>query len=488
MAAVGKILNGRDLTSTSSFTSVDHLIPKHSRNINKIHSNSTGNAVYERRFFFANKSPQVTLDERDDDNAEMMGNQHLIRDINGGNNHNHMSQIRIGGGVGASTEALDSFRNPRHNPPQVVNRAATAAEADATTGDDLSNEEAPPSKRGLLPFDLPQEFPLTRTVSTSTDLNQNSDSELNYCGIFTTRGILKGQSASGGGSKNDVVAVNPNKNPQQKKKSSVPLRRSTEELFNEFCKKTGRLIRPKNIYYIDNRHEEEEPDDETEVNGRGTEIQKVGHVQENAAEMRMAQIRRSKSFQSAEFLDQPPMYYSHFDRRRPSPRHMMMYQSQTLPRNFRKTPSQTQVQIPHMTGQFCGGNGFVNRSFDNFLSVHMEPSAFYPMHPLAHPAAQQQQQQHHHNWPKCIPSSPRVFYPVNGQQQTQQQHRSRHGIYGSTSRESLNRQEFNNCGNGGGSAFDLDEMEKECRRSHKNLFQGHSNGFILGEYSKSTAV
>lgn len=514
------MLNGKDLSSCASSSSIaaaqevsfiDHLIPKHPNSHHKF-TGSQGNGIYphERRFFFAksNGGKQRHQPHYHSHNHQLAMQEEEEREQQNANERSNQLQTDSSALTEAAGASGESFRNA------AINKGT----ADASGVGGAVNSASPPDEmpssttRTLFPFDLPQEFPLTRTVSTSTDLNQNSDSELNYCGILlkhvnkstttaagtgggggitssaaaktATKGILKGQvggcGGSGGGTSskgNDAVdAAN-----QKQKKKAAPLRRS-EELFNEFCKKTGRFIRPKNIYYIDNRDEEEEEEREGQGHGGNEDDDAMLHTR--LSQQSLNQIRRSKSFH-----EDQPLYYSHFDRERTmglssSPRNVLMYQSQTLPRNFMKG-SQSQLHIPHISRQFVGGP-CLNRSFDNFLTVS---SPFHhqhhhqQMHPqqtqgLIHP---QQLQQQHHNWPKCIPTSPRAFYPGSN---------NRIGnLYASASRESLGKiggggggQEFN----GVGAAFDLDQIEKECRMSHASLFQAH-NGFS-GDYSKSTAV
>lgn len=363
----------------------------------------------------------------------------------------------------------------QNGPPRLINSQTMSFESGTREGPILSRSNTfdfrpqateeiqhAPAKRSLFPFDLPHEFPLTRTVSTSTDLDNTSDSELNYCGIFmkhvnksttttvhssssvgttTTKGILKGQVKTKG-------------NCQGKRNV---LRRSKEDLFNEFCKKTGRFIKPRNIYYIDDEGAEERALPKEDQHTMVLSPRELHYRDEPllTSQPNLNQIGRSKSFQA----DYPePLYVNHFERRR-SP--MMMYQSQTLPRNFLKGSSQSNLNIPapRQFAQHGLGNGHVNRSFDNILGSQG-------------------------NWPKCIPTSPspslyssRSCY--NQQRCLLQPHRG--NAY--SSRDSLVRvrQEM--------SGFDLDKIEKDCRISHASLFQGHHNELQLAtDYSKSTAV
>lgn len=342
----------------------------------------------------------------------------------------------------------------------ILNRSNTF-DSGPEQEDDIRNL---PGRRSLFPFDLPHEFPLTKTVSTSTDLDNNSDSELNYCGIFTkhvnksttttihsssvgttTKGILKGHVKT----KNDCQG-----------KRTI-LRRSKEDLFNEFCKKTGRFIKPRNIYYIDDGDEDQTLSNKQHniMMGNPRELQyRDGSML--SSQPNLHQIGRSKTYQS-EFPE--PLYINdHFDPPTDSSSRML-YQSQTLPRNFMKGSSQSQLYIPAQR-QFLNhnglGNGFVNRSFDNILGAQG-------------------------NWPKCIPTSPspslyssRSFYAqrLNGQPPRINAYSSRDSL-GKAKRQEL-------------SGFDLDKIEKDCRISHASLFQGHYNGLGITttDYSKSTAV
>lgn len=526
VTTVGKMLNGKDMSDTSF---IDHLIPRYSRH--KFHPASPlsiQNEAYppnERRFFFAKSSNgggpqhhQISVEEEE----EVQERQSTLQrnQLRSDNHSNHLNTAKRGGGA-ANTALTDRIS---------INKATVVADASPDVGEDaeLHQEEerrgvsaTNSNPRTMFPFDLPQEFPLTRTVSTSTDMNQTSDSELNYCGIFmkhvvnkstsssstaantgsrristTTKGILKGQVV--GGSSSGKATEDMPINQQNKKAATagtakqkrVALGRSKEDLFNEFCKKTGRLIKPKNIYYIDDRHRDHGHQDEEEE-----ELQRLkDHIvvvnpreyQTRLSQQSLNQMRRSKSFQADLSQDHQPLYYSHFDRRAVSPRNLMMYQSQTLPRNFMKA-SQSQLQIPHISRQCVPGNGYVNhRSFDNFLNVmHTVESRYYPQQHHLHPLHQQQQQ---HNWPKCIPTSPSAF--ASRQSYGSGPPNRMGNMYQSASRESLGKvnvggHEF---GGGGGGAFDLDKIEQECRMSHASLFQGHNGVGFMTDYSKSTAV
>lgn len=132
---------------------------------------------------------------------------------------------------------------------------------------ELYTEPAPTT---LFPFDFPNEFPLTRSVSTTTDIFSN---------------------CSGGGGRSNgshksfkTLTPQPNKrsNSQQKFMNDNVSRgsrdslndicgmtkgiltnrnKSKDELFSEFCKRAGQRPKPKDIYFIDRSQYEDEAEE-----------------------------------------------------------------------------------------------------------------------------------------------------------------------------------------------------------------------------------
>ena len=221
---MGRILHHRDSSSAVGDASfADHLIPKHSRGNNRLHEDTT-----ERRFFFAKSHDE-------DEKIPQLAQTNITR---------------------------------RSSLGTVLNAGASAVATPTSSPDEEAAKHS-----GLFPFELPQEFPLTRTVSTSTDLNQTSDSELNYCGIFmkghggqkpngggnsssatprkgtdgasartkavvtatATKGILKGQTSGGGCGSSKAASTSDGGGNQKKTKNTAPVRRSEELLTYTRC-------------------------------------------------------------------------------------------------------------------------------------------------------------------------------------------------------------------------------------------------------------
>lgn len=135
---------------------------------------------------------------------------------------------------------------------------------------ELYTEPAPST---LFPYDLPHEFPLTRSVSTTTDIfsncsggfastNTNSHKSLRmYTPQLNKRTMNRQQeyllqnhnykSISRDGSRdslNDTTAI-------ATKGILTNREKSKDELFMEFCQKAGQRPKPKDIYYIDTAYD-----------------------------------------------------------------------------------------------------------------------------------------------------------------------------------------------------------------------------------------
>ncbi|XP_055305353.1 uncharacterized protein LOC129570024 isoform X2 [Sitodiplosis mosellana] len=138
---------------------------------------------------------------------------------------------------------------------------------------ELYTEPAPGT---LFPYDLPHEFPLTRSVSTTTDIfsncsggfnsaNTNSHNPLRmYTPQLNKRSMNRQQlqeyamqnrdykSISRDGSHdslNDTGGMAVNKGILTNRE------KSKDELFMEFCRKAGQRPKPKDIYYIDTTYD-----------------------------------------------------------------------------------------------------------------------------------------------------------------------------------------------------------------------------------------
>lgn len=103
--------------------------------------------------------------------------------------------------------------------------------------------------------DLPQEFPLTRSVSTATDIYTTAPppppSKTKQQRNMATNTRTRSQHQP---------------EPDQSRLCGLKrgLRKTKDELFQEFCRRAGMRSKPKNIYYISGGDEVEEGEDEDE--------------------------------------------------------------------------------------------------------------------------------------------------------------------------------------------------------------------------------
>lgn len=126
-----------------------------------------------------------------------------------------------------------------------------------------------PAPNTLLSYDMPHEFPLTRSVSTTTDIfstgsnggftatNSNSHKSLrtftpqpNKRPLYRQECQLQNgnfQSLSRDGSRDSLNDTGTN----QTKGILMNRTKSKDELFMEFCRKAGQRPKPKDIYFID---------------------------------------------------------------------------------------------------------------------------------------------------------------------------------------------------------------------------------------------
>ncbi|SPP78060.1 blast:Voltage-dependent calcium channel gamma-5 subunit [Drosophila guanche] len=106
--------------------------------------------------------------------------------------------------------------------------------------------------------DLPQEFPLTRSVSTTTDIYSTPPTgAAAAAAVAPNTGQLKRKQHR------NMATNTHNVQPQDQSRLcglKRGLRKTKDELFQEFCRRTGVLGRakPKNIYYISGGEEEDE--------------------------------------------------------------------------------------------------------------------------------------------------------------------------------------------------------------------------------------
>ncbi|XP_043063261.1 uncharacterized protein LOC108097868 [Drosophila ficusphila] len=110
--------------------------------------------------------------------------------------------------------------------------------------------------------DLPQEFPLTRSVSTATD-------------IYPASGQMKRkQQRNMATNTNTKMSNNPQSHSQLEEQSRLcglkrGLRKTKDELFQEFCRRAGMRSKPKNIYYISGGEDEEADEEEEQPEDQG---------------------------------------------------------------------------------------------------------------------------------------------------------------------------------------------------------------------------
>lgn len=153
----------------------------------------------------------------------------------------------------------------------------------------------------ISPFDYPQEFPLTRSVSTTTDIFTNSEKSRK---ISVSRESLNDMC----GMKKGILGSGSIKSKQKSK----------DELFREFCKKAGPRSRPKDIYYIE--------DDSMGSDDGGV------YIVDNSYGRKM-QVGKSHpktlSDLDREYLNNRSGYFD-------ASRNNCIYTSRTLPRDFLK--------------------------------------------------------------------------------------------------------------------------------------------------------
>lgn len=303
------------------------------------------------------------------------------------------------------------------------------------------------------PFDLPNEFPLTRSVSTTTDIySTNSKSCMNeshdqrksssrdslneMCGI--TKGIL----------------------------SSGKRAKSKDELFSEFCERAGRRPKPKDIYLIEYDQLEEDKS-----------IYIVDNYKNRRNSYAPSNIRKSNLFNSHTSLkDTNNKSYpkSFFDLDNCDRRHLnncidnnnyfqqnnsnrSLYQSRTLPRDFLKRNlefaddratrrvSASGVYMPNKDQQYPD---YYKKSYDTLASRNSRQKDAYSGDDTLSV-----------HWPNAIPASPSSFST-----RSQFQTRSRNFYPQMYYQESLS-------GSEDFGTFDLDKIENERRKSHANLFE-----------------
>ncbi|XP_059617621.1 uncharacterized protein LOC132262374 [Phlebotomus argentipes] len=305
-------------------------------------------------------------------------------------------------------------------------------------------------------FGYPQEFPITRTLSSTSDIIVNN---------------------------RDMFSSNKRYEREKDQKSSLKhffhgskaKTAKEEELIKEASRKAGRNFNPHSIYYIE--------DNTSGTDGTIYVVEAQSNLNNQQSDI---SIHRSKSFQSNKLFDEREIdkaaqkqFFNSDEKMLANPRfypfgmdekhrHKSAYQSRTLPRDFLKRSNQFTDEF--FTGRHCQypygdafDNTFVHKSIDDFIHMNDEST------------------QHSNHWPKCIPTSPsaistkshyihRNLSDVNYANNIFHQH-PRAIIHHVPSSD-----EF--------STFDLDQIERERRKSHANLFD-YRNKY---DNAKSTPV
>lgn len=284
-----------------------------------------------------------------------------------------------------------------------------------------------PAPNTIFPFDLPHEFPLTRSVSTTTDIFSNCSGAtgLNasqrsfkaltpqpnkrttvtlHASNFTNgdfNGIDHKQSMSTAPSRdslNDIFSTT------KGILSSNTVRRykSKDELFNEFCKKAGQRPKPKDIYYIEqSSYEDAAPENVFVVDNYATlrknrrnsasNISKVSNLSASNQSLKdgmnnFSNARKSMPMKNifltdnfggstetgAIFLNNCVNNY--LSQSRSNSRDSNLYQSRTLPRDFLKRNVNFAFDDESHTGRRISANGLYT-PYNNSITLNVPPIA-----------------------------------------------------------------------------------------------------------------
>lgn len=226
---------------------------------------------------------------------------------------------------------------------------------------ELYTEPAPST---LFPFEMPNEFPLTRSVSTTTDIFSNCSG-----GFGNSQKSLKALTPQ----PNKRTAMHNARDAMERNYRSVSRScsrdsidpshgsgrtKSKDELFSEFCKRAGQRPKPKDIYFIDRSSLDDAAEGNVFVvdnyatirkNRRNSKSSNVfnsnlslkdtNNINSNGKSFLPKNIFDADSFggstdQNAIFLNNRVDNY--FSQSRSSSRDSNLYQSRTLPRDFMK--------------------------------------------------------------------------------------------------------------------------------------------------------
>lgn len=243
---------------------------------------------------------------------------------------------------------------------------------------ELYTEPAPST---LFPFDIPNEFPLTRSVSTTTEIFSNCSG-----GFGNSQKSLKAltpqpnkrmamhnardaiertyRSVSRSGSRD---SIDPSHDVRSKSK---------DELFSEFCKKAGQRPRPKDIYFIDQSTYDDEAEGNVFVvdnyatirkNRRNSKSSNVfnsnlslkdtNNINSNGKSFLPKNIFDAGSFGGSTERDAVFLNNNYFSQSRSSSRDSNLYQSRTLPRDFMKRNVEFVLDNDAMSGRRVSASG-----------------------------------------------------------------------------------------------------------------------------------
>lgn len=311
---------------------------------------------------------------------------------------------------------------------------------------ELYTEPAPST---LFPFDMPNEFPLTRSVSTTTDIFSNCSG-----GFGQSQKSLKALTPQ----PNKRMAMHNNaRDAMERNYRSVSrsgsrdsmdpshgLRtKSKDELFSEFCKKAGQRPKPKDIYFIDRSAYDDGAEGNVFVvdnyatirkNRRNSKSSNVfnsnqslkdtNNINSNSKSFLPKNIFDADSFggsteRSAIFLNNRVNNY--FSQSRSSSRDSNLYQSRTLPRDFMKRNVEFVFDHDVMSGRRVSASGLYT-PYNNSMTLttptaKMGTDEYYKksFDPLASRNSRQcdayagSEDTLSVHWPNAIPGSPSSF-------------------------------------------------------------------------------
>lgn len=398
---------------------------------------------------------------------------------------------------------------------------------------ELYTEPAPK----MSPFELPQEFPLTRSISTTTEIFSNgnrslsqssqqlnnvdrkresaatfkgSGLSLNMCGI-STKGILSSSHANATHSNNN----NNNNNNRSQNRQQKRIK-SKDQLFTEFCERAGQRPKPKDIYFIEG--DQQEDDQDVYVVDRYENLRKSRRNSCALSNIQNSNLCNSntslnKSYPKSLFdLDSCDRAFLNNRINNPyfeqnNSRDRSLYNSRTLPRDFLKRNVEFLNDHPLAERRISASGVYGNKKYyDNGMDDYYRKSndalesGFRSQQRDSYAAGDDTMSVH---WPNAIPTSPSSFstrsqfrihsgnlYPTKQHQDWQQQqqvkqqqhrHQQQHQshFYGNHKQATMASPD-GSCEDFG--TFDLDKIENERRKSHASLFE------VCLDYDNGTAV